>query len=85
MSENNLEEKLLKDRRVISEIQRHLWLESEKIGRDIGFDQAKEDWLKRFSKAWMGYHMPKRKLTTKSILPPQEKSSKTRRSKAKSA
>ena len=51
-------EKLLSDKRVIEEINRHLWIESEKAGHDIGFDQAREDWLKRFSKTWMEYHMP---------------------------
>lgn len=51
-------EMLLKDQRVIDEIQRHLWIESEKAGHDIGFDAAREDWLKRFSKAWMAYNLP---------------------------
>lgn len=53
-------EKLLSDRRVIEEINRHLWIESEKAGYDIGFDKAKEDWLINFSKAWMQYHFPDR-------------------------
>ena len=57
------EEKLLKDRRVVEEINRHLWLESEKAGYDIGFENAAEDWLKRFSKAWMDYHLPQKKTT----------------------
>jgi hypothetical protein len=52
------EETLLRDKRVLAEIDRHLWIESEKAGTDIGFDQAKEDWLKKFSRAWMSYHMP---------------------------
>lgn len=51
-------EALLQDKRVLAEIDRHLWIESEKAGSDIGFDHAKEDWLKRFSQAWMSYHMP---------------------------
>ena len=51
-------EKLLKDQRVVDEINRHLWIESEKAGRDIGFEEAKVDWLKNFSKAWVAYHMP---------------------------
>ena len=51
---------LLKNRKVIEEINRHLWIESEKAGFDIGFDKAAEDWLIRFSKAWMKYHLPKR-------------------------
>ena len=49
---------LLKDRRVIEEINRHLWIESEKVGHDISFENASQDWLKKFSKAWMDYHMP---------------------------
>ena len=47
---------LLKDKRVIEEINRHLWIESEKAGYDIGFERAAEDWLKRFSGEWIKYH-----------------------------
>jgi len=57
--------KLLKDKRAVEEIRRHQWLESEKVGYDIGFNSASEDWLKRFSKAWLDYHMPEQ-LTTPS-------------------
>jgi len=61
---NNLDvEKLLQDQRVVDEINRHLWIESEKNGRDIGFEEAKADWLKKFSKAWMAYHMPESVVT----------------------
>ena len=56
-------EELLKDKRVVEEINRHLWLESERSGHDIGFENATTDWLERFSKAWMNYHMPKKKYT----------------------
>lgn len=56
-----LEKKLLKDKRVIDEIQRHLWIESEKAGFDKGLDWAKADWLEKFSRAWMDYHMPQQK------------------------
>ena len=55
----DLTKKLLKDKRVVEEIHRHLWIESEKAGYDIGFDKAAEDWLKNFSKAWMSYNIPK--------------------------
>jgi len=58
-------EKLLSDRRVIEEINRHLWIESEKAGYDIGFDQAKEHWLVNFSKAWMQYHFPEKQAAHK--------------------
>ncbi len=57
-AKNSKEEDLLKNQRVVEEINRHLWIESEKAGCDIGFEKAKADWLNRFSKAWMAYHMP---------------------------
>jgi len=59
-------EKLLKNKNVIEEINRHRWIESERAGHDIGFDNASIDWLDRFSKAWMQYHMPKRMTSTSS-------------------
>jgi hypothetical protein len=44
---------LLQDERVVNEINQHKWFESEKVGYDIGFDKAAEDWLNRFSKTWL--------------------------------
>ncbi len=60
-----MKKELLKNKKVVEEIQRHQWIESEKAGENLGFEKAAEDWLKRFSKAWMDYHMPKRKTPTK--------------------
>jgi len=34
------------------EILRHKWLESEKAGRDIGFEQALTDWIIKHRAAW---------------------------------
>ena len=51
---------LLNEKEVVEEINRHRWLESEKAGHDIGFEPAAEDWLKRFSTAWMQYHKPEK-------------------------
>ena len=65
MTDNVTHKELLKDRRVVEEINRHLWIESEKAGYDIGFDKAASDWLEHFSKAWMQYHMPKKKSSNK--------------------
>jgi len=73
-------DKLLKDRKVIEEINRHLWIQSEKAGYDIGFDSAAEDWLKNFSKAWMDYHMPKRRSLSGSKLTSRGKSSALKKS-----
>ena len=36
-----------------AEILRHKWLESEKAGRDIGFEYAVLDWIVRFRSSWL--------------------------------
>jgi len=43
---------LINDPVVRSEIDRYKWLESEKLGRDIGFDKAAEEWINRCSGEW---------------------------------
>ncbi len=37
---------------VHDEIAKHKWIESEKAGRDIGMQQALEDWLQFHFPAW---------------------------------
>lgn len=49
--------KLLKNKKVIAEINRHKWLESEIAGYDIGFQAAADDWLKNHASAWVRYHL----------------------------
>lgn len=34
------------------EILRHKWLESEKAGRDIGFEKALLDWILKYRGGW---------------------------------
>jgi hypothetical protein len=46
-------EKLLQDSRVVEEINRHKWFESQRVGHDIGFEKAAEDWIKKFSTEWL--------------------------------
>lgn len=45
------------------EILRHKWIESEKAGRDIGFEAALFDWVKNHRALWKkeenGYKEPK--------------------------
>jgi len=36
----------------LDEILRHKWIESEKAGRDIGFEQALTDWIMRHRSKW---------------------------------
>ncbi len=43
---------LLKDEKVLKEIEKFKWIESEKVGHDIGFAKASEDWLSRYGKEW---------------------------------
>lgn len=42
----------LKDVKIIEEINKHKWIESEKQGRDIGFDVAAIDWVMKYSGQW---------------------------------
>lgn len=34
------------------EILRHKWIESEKLGQDIGFERALLDWIVKYRSAW---------------------------------
>ena len=34
------------------EILRHKWLESERLGRDIGFERALLDWIRKHRDGW---------------------------------
>ena len=54
----NTNSDLLKDPKVRQEIERHKWFESEKAGRDIGFDKAAASWIKLYSKEWLKENAP---------------------------
>jgi hypothetical protein len=36
------------------EILRHKWLESERLGYDIGFERALLDWIRKHREEWRG-------------------------------
>ena len=57
---------LLKIPEVVEEIKRHLWIESEKAGNDIGFDRAAEDWINKYAQAWLSHYRPNVKLKSRS-------------------
>ena len=41
------------------EIMKHKWIESEKAGRDIGFERALTDWIIKHRSKWRkGRHAP---------------------------
>lgn len=46
---SNIYQEFLAER---NEILRHKWLESEKVGRDIGFERALLDWIRKHRSAW---------------------------------
>lgn len=41
------------------EIYRHKWLESEKANKDIGFEQALIDWMKKHRNGWRTHYIKK--------------------------
>ena len=83
MNGNVKNQELLQMPEAVEEIKRHLWIESEKAGYDIGYDRAAEDWLNRFSDAWVDYHMPDRKNARKlSAAKPKAATLKGRRAKS---
>ncbi len=47
---------LLKDKDILSEINRYKWLESEKLGSDIGFERASREWINAYSKQYLTQH-----------------------------
>lgn len=53
-NELSVENELYKNfHNMFEEIQKHKWIESEKCGRDIGFESALLDWLKEHRKNWI--------------------------------
>ncbi|MFH0762860.1 MAG: hypothetical protein V1925_03095 [Candidatus Omnitrophota bacterium] len=48
--------KLLDDPRVVAEIERYKWIESEKVGRDIGKDRAAMEWIRAYGNIWLNLH-----------------------------
>lgn len=59
MTVRNFQE-LLEDKRVIEEINKHLWIESQKAGYSIGIEKATEEWLNLYALEWMKYNLPEK-------------------------
>ena len=51
---------VLKDKRVIEEINKHLWIESQKAGYSIGLERATDEWLRLYATDWLKYHQPEK-------------------------
>ena len=50
--------KLLKEKKVVEEINKHLWIESQKAGYSIGIERATDEWLRLYAEGWMRYNQP---------------------------
>ena len=57
MKLNELRE-LLKDKRVLEEINKHLWIESQKAGYSIGIERATDEWIRLYAPGWLKYNRP---------------------------
>ena len=75
MKLNELRE-LLKDKRVLEEINKHLWIESQKAGYSIGIERATDEWVRLYAQGWLKYNQPqkytrrkarKEKIATKAV------------------
>lgn len=75
---------LLSDKRVIEEIHKHLWIESQKVGYSIGIERATDEWLKMYADGWMKYNMPERFSQSRKKLIKKVLRKKTGKSKATS-
>ena len=47
----------LKDELALIEIRKHKWIESEKIGREIGFATAAYDWINKYGYTWKQFRL----------------------------
>lgn len=53
---STINDELLKDRDILNEINRYKWIESEKLGSDIGFERAAREWIYAYSKQYLAEH-----------------------------
>jgi len=76
---------LLKDKRVIEEINKHLWIESQKAGYSIGIERATDEWLRLYADGWMRYHLPEKYELIKGKSKGKAKADKVKTRKVKAA
>ena len=62
--------RLLDDPRVIQEIERYKWIESERVGKDIGKERATMEWIRAYGHIWLKIHKPDeyRKMMEESLV-----------------
>ena len=55
MAMKSVQYSFLQDPEALSEIRKHKWLESEKIGEEVGFATAALDWINKYGHAWLSW------------------------------
>ena len=53
---------LLQDKDIVSEINKYKWLESERLGQDIGFERASKEWINSYAEKYFIRHPNKTSL-----------------------
>lgn len=74
VKQSNLYQEFLAER---EEILKHKWLESERLGYDIGFERALLDWIRKHRDTWRASRRAQLGLTgssTSSLVPPSQSS-----------
>jgi len=56
MKLNEIKE-LLKNKEVLEEINKHLWIESQKAGYSIGIEKATDEWLRLYAPGWIKHNL----------------------------
>lgn len=62
-----MHEQLLSNPEAVREIERYKWIESEKAGRDIGFDTAAKEWLVQYAEEWLKFNPLKFRRSGRSV------------------
>ena len=67
MKQSSLYQEFLAER---EEILKHKWLESERLGYDIGFERALLDWIRKHREGWRAARRSQQAGATNAPFPP---------------
>jgi len=68
MKQSSLYQEFLAER---EEILRHKWIESERLGQDIGFERALLDWIRKHRESWRAARRAQPNGSNPPIPPPE--------------
>ena len=70
---------LLKNKSVVEEINKHLWIESQKAGYSIGIERATDEWLRLYAEGWLKYNQPQGNSKKRNDNGPKQKINRSKR------